>query len=234
MAHNLAPMPPPGLMVYRGFMAEQPETFLFKSRDLWSSKASFSISRATPSGEVLAPFLDLKEGPRDNVVFRTLDGYEVMRIIRNRRSWSGKGAKYYGMRGEEEIWQLRLVRGLKGTSYGMLGSQLSSQRFNIYLCNGHVFGGMFTYGLVLELDIHDRAAYGWRVEVHNKVQGQEKGILVEGNPVSTMSRFQEWKHISRQDIVHVAPGMDIMIALGVAWIRADKQEQDTQTVAALV
>ncbi|CBX99255.1 hypothetical protein LEMA_P084940.1 [Plenodomus lingam JN3] len=202
MAHNLAPMPPPGLMVYRGFMAEQPETFLFKSRDLWSSKASFSISRATPSGEVLAPFLDLKEGPRDNVVFRTLDGYEVMRIIRNRRSWSGKGAKYYGMRGEEEIWQLRLVRGLKGTSY--------------------------------ELDIHDRAAYGWRVEVHNKVQGQEKGILVEGNPVSTMSRFQEWKHISRQDIVHVAPGMDIMIALGVAWIRADKQEQDTQTVAALV
>ncbi|KAH9870975.1 hypothetical protein J1614_006549 [Plenodomus biglobosus] len=201
MAHNLAPMPYPGLTIYPGFTAEHAETFLFKGRDLLSNKASFLISRATPSGEVLAPFLELKEETKDNIIFRTLDGQEVMRILRNSRSWSGKGAKYYGMRGQEEIWQLRLVRGLKGTNY--------------------------------ELNIHDRAAYGWRVEVHKKVQGQEKGIVIEGTPVATMSRHETWKHIARHDLVHVAPGMDILIALGVNWIRADKQNQDAKVAAAI-
>ncbi|KAF2849474.1 hypothetical protein T440DRAFT_469240 [Plenodomus tracheiphilus IPT5] len=202
MAPNLAPTPHPGLTVYPGFTAQNPESFLFKSRDLWSNKASFLISHATPSGKALAPFLSLKEESKDTIIFKTLNGQEVMRIIRNSRNWTSKGAKYYGMRGEEEIWQLRLVRGLKGTNY--------------------------------ELDIHDRAAYGWRVEVHNKVQGQEKGIFIEGNPVATMSRFEVWKHIARHDIVHVAPGMDILIALGVNWIRVDKQEQDAVTAAVVV
>ncbi|KAI8941721.1 hypothetical protein NX059_002928 [Plenodomus lindquistii] len=202
MAYHLAPMPHPGLRIYSGFMAEEPETFLLKGRDLWSNRASFLISHATPDGEALAPFLELKEDTKDNIIFKNLAGQEVMRIIRNPRNWSGKGAKYYGMREEEEIWQLRLVRGLKGTDY--------------------------------ELNIHDRAAYGWRVEVHNKVLGQDKGIVIEGQPVATMSRHGQWKHVARHDLVHVAPGMDILIALGVNWIRADKQNQDAMTAAVVI
>lgn len=63
------------------------------------------------------------------------------------------------------------------------------------------------------------------------MQGQEKGILIDGTPVATMSRHEPWSHIARHDLVHVAPGMDILLALGVNWIRADKQKQDAETVA---
>lgn len=199
MAHNLAPMPPPGLTLYPGFRAERPETFLLKGRDLWSSKASFLVSYATPSAEALAPFLELKEESKNNIIFRTLDGVEVMRIIRNNPTWSGKGAKYYGMRGPEEAWQVRLMRGVTGTDY--------------------------------ELNIYDRIARGWRVEVHNKINGQDKGIMIENTPVATMSRLGAWKHAARHDVVHVAPGMDILLALGVNWIRVDKQNQDAVTAA---
>jgi hypothetical protein len=32
------------------------------------------------------------------------------------------------------------------------------------------------------------------------------------------------------DIINVAPGMDILFALGVAWIRADKQKQEEKGI----
>lgn len=134
MAQHLAPMPRPGLPLYPGFRAERPETFLFKGRDLWSNKASFLISHATPDGEAVAPFLELKEESKNNIIFRTLDGMEVMRIIRNSPTWSGKGAKYYGMRGPEEVWQLRLMRGVTGTDYGMVCMQLEKVRTTNHGC----------------------------------------------------------------------------------------------------
>jgi hypothetical protein len=68
--------------------------------------------------------------------------------------------------------------------------------------------------------------------VQNKVQGADKGILVNGQPAATMTRHEEWKHVHRMDIISVAPGMDILLALGVTWIRADKQKQDTKTAVA--
>lgn len=70
---------------------------------------------------------------------------------------------------------------------------------------------------------------GKTITIENKVQGQDKGILVNGTPAATMSRFEEWSHMNRHDLIHVAPGMDILLALGVNWIRTDKQEQDTKT-----
>jgi len=85
--------------------------------------------------------------------------------------------------------------------------------------------------MAIELNIYDRIARGWRVEVHNKIHGQDKGIVIEGHPVATMSRLGAWKHVARHDLVHVAPGMDILLALGVNWIRADKQKQDAETSA---
>lgn len=88
--------------------------------------------------------------------------------------------------------------------------------------------------MAAELNIYDRVARGWRVEVHNKIHGQDKGIVIEGSPVATMSRLGMWKHVARHDLVHVAPGMDILLALGVNWIRADKQKQDAVTTAIIV
>jgi hypothetical protein len=77
-----------------------------------------------------------------------------------------------------------------------------------------------------ELTINDSAAASSSVVVQNKVAGADKGILVNGVPGATMSAHEEWSHVHRMDLINVAPGMDILLALGVNWIRADKQEQD--------
>lgn len=91
-----------------------------KGRELWSDKASFLISFANPVGEAGTPFLELREDTRNNISFKTLDGKEVMRIVRQKHNWSGKGAEYHGMRGDgNEVWYLKLNRRLKGTDYGV-------------------------------------------------------------------------------------------------------------------
>jgi hypothetical protein len=70
--------------------------------------------------------------------------------------------------------------------------------------------------------------------VQNKVHGAEKGVLVNGQPGATMSRHEVWSHVHRIDLINVAPGMDILLALGVNWVRADKQKQDSKAAAAAV
>jgi hypothetical protein len=68
--------------------------------------------------------------------------------------------------------------------------------------------------------------------VQNKVNGADKGVLVNGQPAVTMNRHEQWKHVHRMDIINVAPGMDILLALGVNWIRQDKQKQDNKAAVA--
>ncbi|CAO2653438.1 Nn.00g028490.m01.CDS01 [Neocucurbitaria sp. VM-36] len=199
MAHNLPPLPQPGLTVYQGFTARKPETFLMKGRDLWSSKASFLISHSTPTGEAGAPFLEIREKKRKQISFLTMDGKEVMRIVKQPHNFHG--TEYHGMRGDgNEVWYLKLHSGMTKTDYLMT--------------------------------INDPAASGHNIQIQNKIQGQDKGILMDGTPVATMSRHEAWSHMSRHDLVHVAPGMDILLALGVNWIRADKQKQDAKAAAA--
>lgn len=82
------------------------------------------------------------------------------------------------------------------------------------------------------MTVNERCAAGKRISIENKVMGQDKGILVDGVPVATMSKFEEWSHINRHDMIHVAPGMDILLALAVNWIRTDKQEEDAKMVVA--
>lgn len=57
--------------------------------------------------------------------------------------------------------------------------------------------------------------------------GQTRGILFNGQPVAAMGE-QESMHLRREEHVYVAPGMDILVALGVAWIHVDKQRQDAK------
>jgi hypothetical protein len=82
------------------------------------------------------------------------------------------------------------------------------------------------------LRLNDQSLAANHVVVQNKVQGADKGVLVNGVPAATMARHEEWKHVHRMDIINVAPGMDILLSLGVSWIRADKQKQDTKAAAA--
>ncbi|KAL6704954.1 hypothetical protein ACN47E_007499 [Coniothyrium glycines] len=196
MAFNLTPLPRPGLCLIPGYVAQQPETFLMQGKELLSDKASFLISHATQTGEAGTPFLQLREDTKNRITFKTMDGVEVMSILRDPHKWSGKSPEYRAVRADgTEVWYLKLYRGLTRTEY--------------------------------QLQIP-----GANVQVENKVQGQDKGILLNGVPAATMSRHEMWKHMSRHDIVHVAPGMDILLALGVNWIRADKQKQDAKMIKA--
>jgi hypothetical protein len=52
-----------------------------------------------------------------------------------------------------------------------------------------------------------------------------KGIVLDGNPVVATGQQGFWSHTHREDVVHVAPGMDIILALAVNWVKID-QEND--------
>ena len=118
MAQNLAPLPQPGFSIYAGFIATKPETFVAKGRDSWSDKASFLISFSRPTGEPLAPFLEIIEEQKKQISFKTMQGQEVMRIVKQTHPWSGKGTEYHGMRGDgTEIWYLKLKQGWSSTDY---------------------------------------------------------------------------------------------------------------------
>lgn len=82
------------------------------------------------------------------------------------------------------------------------------------------------------MTINDPQAGSNKLTVANKVGGAEKGILVNGQPGATFSRHEEWKHMHRMDLINVAPGMDILLALGVNWIRTDKQKADSKAAVA--
>lgn len=87
---------------------------------------------------------------------------------------------------------------------------------------------------VLDLNILDQAVPTANLAIAKKVQNADVGIMVNGQPAALISKEKKWKHAMRHDLVHVAPGMDILLAVGVAWIRANKQQKDaTVAVAAM-
>jgi hypothetical protein len=121
MAQSLDPLPQPGLLIYPGFIATKPETFVAKGRDSWSDRASYLISYSSPTGEALAPFLEITEKKRKQISFSTMEGQEVMRIVKEPHTWSGP--EYHGMRGDgNEVWHMKLKSTLKGTDYRMLST----------------------------------------------------------------------------------------------------------------
>jgi hypothetical protein len=123
MAQTLHPLPHPGLSVYPGFTATKPETFLAKCRNAWSDRASYLISYSSPNGKPLNPFMEIVEEKRNNISFKTMNGQEVMRIIKQEHTWSG--AEYHGMRGEgNEVWHLQL-KGNWSTEYRTLCAKYS-------------------------------------------------------------------------------------------------------------
>ncbi|KAF2193432.1 hypothetical protein K469DRAFT_618525 [Zopfia rhizophila CBS 207.26] len=64
------------------------------------------------------------------------------------------------------------------------------------------------------------------IKIQNEVLGAQKGILLDGIPVATMGQRGSWSHTHREDVVTVASGMDIVLALAVNWIKIDKENDD--------
>jgi hypothetical protein len=53
----------------------------------------------------------------------------------------------------------------------------------------------------------------------------KKGILLDGKLVVAMGQRSFWSHTHREDVVHVAPGMNVVLALAVNWVKI-AQEND--------
>jgi len=77
-------------------------------------------------------------------------------------------------------------------------------------------------GLTIQPTAYDKRT----LQVENKVLGQGKGIIHNGQVVVTMSHHEFWSHLRREEIVNVAAGMDILLALGMCYVRYDKQLTD--------
>jgi len=80
---------------------------------------------------------------------------------------------------------------------------------------------------VLVLTVHPFHFPTLELAVQNKVLGEDKGILWNGVPIATMSKHKEFEHIKRRELVCVAPGMDVLLALGIACCRIDKNNKET-------
>ena len=53
----------------------------------------------------------------------------------------------------------------------------------------------------------------------------KKGVLVDGHPAVAMRQQEFWSHAHRRDVVFVAPGMDVVLAVALNWVKID-QEND--------
>ncbi|KAF2631101.1 hypothetical protein BU25DRAFT_333315 [Macroventuria anomochaeta] len=67
------------------------------------------------------------------------------------------------------------------------------------------------------------------VEIENKTSSGDLGLLVNGSLAMTVTKpnILKWR---RENVVNVAPGMDILLALGLNWIRYDKQSMDAKAI----
>lgn len=76
------------------------------------------------------------------------------------------------------------------------------------------------------LTLHTASHSEIQITIRNGVGGQEKSAFYNGVMVAGTSRSGEWKHLRRQDHVYVAPGFDVLVAIGIAFVRVDKQTDD--------
>ncbi|KAF2122234.1 hypothetical protein BDV96DRAFT_461418, partial [Lophiotrema nucula] len=113
---------------------------------------------------------------------------------------------------------MRIVR--EGKNFKGVGSD-GFVRWEVKL-KKHFLGGIDYY-----LTIHPYPNVTVPLEVRQKALGQDKAIFWNGTAVATMSRKGELEHFRRREMVYVAPGMDMLVALGVAWIRIDKNNKAT-------
>lgn len=83
-----------------------------------------------------------------------------------------------------------------------------------------------------DLAVHHTSLASHNIEIAKiDTLNAKKGILLNGSPVVAMGQRGFWSHTHREDVVHVAPGMDVVLALAVNWVKID-QENDAAGASA--
>lgn len=76
------------------------------------------------------------------------------------------------------------------------------------------------------MTVHDASFSTHTIEISNiDATNAKKSILLDGNLLVATGQQGFWSHTHREDVVHVAPGMDVVLALAVNWVKTD-QEND--------
>ncbi|KAF2187951.1 hypothetical protein K469DRAFT_704229 [Zopfia rhizophila CBS 207.26] len=199
----LNPIPPPGLVVFPEYTALKQEALLMKETKKHWTRDNIIVSFKGPDSGIDQAFIEIDEVQKRTYVFKNVNtGQEIMRIVKEEHSLSPN--VYHGMSAAgEEKWTLRLKR--------------------------HSFSPT-EYILQIHPSLPSQQALTLPIEP--KVQGQTKAILYNGNAVATMDQPESWSHYRREDLVYVAAGFDIMVALGVSWVHIDKQREDAMAAAA--
>lgn len=120
MAPTLPAMSLPGLVIIPHFTAQAQQAFLLKAQDQLLGKAASLVSSITPNGDVGAAFLQLKEEEAHTVVFRTMEGAEVMRINVERHNMFRHKTEYKAVRSSDAkvVWEVELKTGWRVPKYG--------------------------------------------------------------------------------------------------------------------
>jgi hypothetical protein len=79
--------------------------------------------------------------------------------------------------------------------------------------------------------MHDTSLSRHSIKIESKVLSANKEILLDGQPVVTLRQQGSLSHIHREDVVSIAPGMDIILALSVNWVKIDKEHSDAVATA---
>lgn len=70
--------------------------------------------------------------------------------------------------------------------------------------------------------MHDASLSDRTIEVSKIDKMNAKmGILIDGHPAVAMGQKEFWSHAHREDVVSIAPGMDIVLAIAVNWVKID-------------
>lgn len=67
--------------------------------------------------------------------------------------------------------------------------------------------------------------------MQKKTNGVDFAVLLDGHTLVSMTHKEPWKHVRREDVFNVAGGVDMLLALGMCFVRYDKQATDAKIAA---
>jgi hypothetical protein len=125
----LSALPQPGLPLFPGFIAQKAETFFVKADRTSTGRAHYAVTSTSTDGAPNTPFMRIDEEHKDTMVFRLVDGREVMRVEKQVHKWSGKSTEYHGCTPDgNKLWHVALHQGLMKTEYRTSPRRLRCRR----------------------------------------------------------------------------------------------------------